>query len=73
MLENKLNGGLLIVPDKDTAYYLTDRIGNYEELEKYIQLWRTFPIKGYLAILCWKCDGLDSKVPSIGKGKDGNA
>ncbi len=67
-------GGTLIVPTKETAYYLTDRIGNYEELEPYFPLWRSFNCKdGFLGIIGIQHDETSAEVPRITKGTDGRS
>ncbi len=35
LLDGKLAGGVLILPSRDMYRYLTDRIGNYAEIEPY--------------------------------------
>ena len=41
MMEGRLSGGVLIVPSRPGLYdYLTDRVGNSQELEPYHPLWR---------------------------------
>ncbi|WP_353056258.1 hypothetical protein [Priestia koreensis] len=53
--------------------YLTDRIGNYEELVPYFNLWWNVNIeKGFLEIISIEHDGLGDDAPIIEKGKDGN-
>ena len=39
MLKGVLIGGVLVVPTRELYYYLTDRVGNYEELTPYFDLW----------------------------------
>jgi hypothetical protein len=54
--------------------YLTDRIGNYEELEPYFDVWRAVQIQeGFLAVFVVEHDAVDSSVPTIAKGTDGRA
>jgi len=55
--------------------YLTDRVGNFTELEPYFDLWRDAAgwKEGVLAILAVEHDGIDPKVPRISKGTDGRA
>lgn len=61
---------LLFVP---SFPYLTDRIGNYEELVPYFNLWWNVNIeKGFLEIISIEHDGLSDDAPIIEKGKDGN-
>ena len=35
-----LVGGVLIVPTRNLYRYLTDRVGNFAELESYFDLWK---------------------------------
>lgn len=67
-------GGILIVPTRTTAYYLTDRIGNYEELEPYFPLWRSIKCdEGFLGIISIQHHATDTQVPRIPKGTDGRS
>ncbi len=70
-----LTGGALIVPTRKLYRYLTDRIGNFAELEPYFELWReTVRWKeGVLVIIAVEHEGTDPKVPRISKGTDGRA
>ncbi len=67
--------GFLIVPCRNLARYLTDRIGNFEELEPYFQFWLnsiiTYP--GVLVILGIEQDEISFDVPRIPKGTDGRS
>jgi len=73
--DNLLIGGALIVPTRVLYHYLTDRVGNFAELEPYFKLWKaTITWKnGALAIIAVEHDGTDPKVPRISKGTDGRA
>lgn len=74
ILQNALIGGILVLPTRALAKYLTDRIGNYEEIEPYIQFYRAFNVDhAYLAIIAVEHDATSDTVPLIPKGKDGNA
>lgn len=67
-------GTALVLPGRKLYPYLTDRIGNYEELEPYFDVWRAVNIQeGFLAIFVIEHDALDSSVPTITKGTDGRA
>lgn len=69
-----LQGGILVLPMRETQRYLTDRVGNFEELAPYFELWRRYPIEeGALRLFGVAHDILDSTVPHIPKGKDGRA
>ena len=40
LIKKTLSGGILIVPSRELYYHLTDRIGNYSELEPYFPVWK---------------------------------
>jgi len=66
--------GVLIVPSRNLYVYLTDRIGNYRELEPYLNLWKSVPCKsGVLEIVVIEHDAESNDVPKIPKGTDGRA
>ena len=72
--EGSLIGGILILPSRAMYYYLTDRIGNFRELEPYFPLWRNLCVdKGVLAVIEIEHDGTSEDVPKIEKGTDGRA
>lgn len=72
MLTGVLAGGILILPSRDFYTFLTDRIGNYRELEPYFPVWRALNITdGFLAVVEIEHDSVDSDVPLIPKGTDG--
>jgi len=69
-----LKGGVLVVPTRRLYVYLTDRVGNFEEIEPYFDLWRSVSCKdGLLAVIAVEHDGTSDKVPRITKGTDGRA
>ena len=73
-LEGVLIGGALVLPTRDLYQYLTDRVGNYEELEPYFPVWRVYPWEeGVLGVFAVEHDAVDSSVPRIGKGTNGRA
>ncbi len=54
--------------------YLTDRIGNFAELEPYLDLWSAVPCEnGVLEIVVVEHDAESFDVPRIEKGTDGRA
>ncbi|MEH1916386.1 restriction endonuclease [Nostoc sp.] len=56
-------GAALVLPSRKLYPYLTDRIGNYEELEPYFDVWRAVQIQeGFLAIFVIEHDRLDSNL-----------
>jgi len=76
MLEGKVSGGVLIVPSRALYAYLTDRVGNPQELLPYHPLWQIWGQHReftYLAIVTVEHDAASPDVPHIGKGTDGRA
>ncbi|MFH1933721.1 MAG: hypothetical protein ABIN18_19360 [Pseudomonadota bacterium] len=74
LIQNILIGGVLIVPTRKMYKYLTDRVGNFRELEPYFPLWRIIPVKdGILAVIAIEHDAVSKTVPRIEKGTDGRA
>lgn len=69
-----LNGGILVLTMRATQRYLTDRVGNFEEIAPYFEFWSRYPVAdGVLRVYGVGHDALDSSVPHIPKGKDGRA
>ena len=67
-----LIGGVLILPSRNFYKFLTDRIGNYQELSPYFPVWRNINIEyGFLSIIEIEHDFEDSSSPLIPKGTDG--
>jgi len=74
LTEGKIAAGILIVPTRKMYKYLTDRIGNFQELEPYLNFWKTIPCKqGVLEIIVIEHDEESENVPRIEKGTDGRA
>lgn len=76
MIQEVLIGGILLVPTKKMAKYLTDRIGNFPELTAYFPFWRSQAqlIKdGVLEIIAIEHDAESFDVPRITKNTDGRA
>lgn len=72
MLERVLTGGILILPSREMYKYLTDRVGNFQELKPYFNVWKNFNIKdGFLAVIEIEHDSTNSSSPLIPKGTDG--
>jgi hypothetical protein len=66
--------GVLVVPSRNLYLYLTDRIGNYRELEPYLKLWKSVPCKtGVLEIVVIEQDAESNDVRLIPKGTDGRS
>ena len=74
LVEGVLSAGIWIVPTRQLARYLTDRIGNLEEVRRYFDLWRRIPIvDGLLLVIGVEQDAESLDVPRIRKGTDGRA
>ena len=74
ILKKILIGGFLIVPTREMYNYLTDRIGNFPELEPYFPLYRAIKIdEGFLGVIAIEHDAINKNVPRIKKGTDGRA
>jgi restriction endonuclease BamHI len=73
--KGKLAAGVLVVPSRKLCVYLTDRIGNFEELTPYLSLWRSvpYPDGAGLEIVVIEHDAESLKVPRIPKGTDGRS
>jgi len=66
--------GTLVVLSRNLYIYLTDRIGNYRELEPYLRLWKCVPCKkGVLEIVVIEHDATSHDVPRIPKTTGGRA
>lgn len=66
--------GVLVVPSRELYPYLTDRIGNFKELNPYLKLWKSVPCEsGIIEMVVIEHDATSIEVPKIPKGKDGNA
>lgn len=74
ILDQELVGGALVVPSDKLYPYLTDRVGNYRELQPYVSLWSRLPFEeGVLVIIVIEQDGFQPGAPRIRKGTDGRA
>lgn len=74
IIKGAIAGGVLIVPTRELARYLTDRIGNLRELEPYFDLWGSVETdRGFLAIFAVEHDATSMDVPRIRKGTDGRS
>jgi hypothetical protein len=74
ILKKVLIGGLLILPTRAMYNYLTDRVGNFPELEPYFPLWHALEVEeGFLALMAIEHDAVSNTVPRIPKGTDGRA
>lgn len=69
-----LIGGVLILPTRTMYRYLTDRVGNYEEIEPYFPLFRSYPVEeGLLVVVAIEQDAVSKSVPRLRKGTNGRA
>lgn len=74
IISDKLIGGVLILPTRNMYQYLTDRVGNFEELEPYFKFWKALKCdEGLLAIMAVEHDDVSRDVPRIPKGTNGRA
>ena len=62
-----LQMAFLIMPVKKLAYYLTDRVSNYEELAPYFDLLNDYPI----VVFGFDADIYSNTAPILPKGRDG--
>lgn len=69
---DRISGGVLVLPSERLYPYLTDRIGNYRELEPYLSLYTDLKLdSGYLGVIVVEQDATSADVPKIQKGTDG--
>jgi Restriction endonuclease BamHI. len=74
LLEGKIIGGVLILPSRAFYRFLTDRVGNFAEIEPYFPMWRSLPVEnGILAVIEIEHDRISKSVRRIKKGTDGRA
>lgn len=76
LLSKVIIGGILVLPSRNMYKYLTDRIGNFSELQPYFPLWQALNKtinEGILEIIVIEHDTTSLDVPRITKGTDGRA
>ena len=74
IIKGWLQAGVLIMPSRKLYKYLTDRIGNYDEISGYFDLWKALPCtSGVLEIIVVEHDAESVEVRTIPKGTDGRA
>ncbi len=74
LMKGLLVGAALVVPSRNLYKWLTDRIGNFSELEPYLDLWKAIPCgNGVLEIVVIEQDAESFDVPRIPKGTDGRS
>ena len=74
LLDGVLVGGVLVLPSRKMYQYLTDRVGNFQEIQPYFPVWRNLAITdGLLAVIEIEYDAVSLDAPQIKKGTDGRA
>jgi len=76
LIKGSLTCGILVLPSREMYNYLTDRVGNFRELEPYFPVWKyaNYQIdKGALIIYEIEHDEISSEIPPLKKGTDGRA
>jgi hypothetical protein len=74
IIQKQIIGGVLILPTRNFSQFLTDRIGNYQEIAPYFPMYNHLQIEeGVICVIGIEQDGIDLAAPAIPKGKDGNA
>ncbi|SDJ19920.1 hypothetical protein [Proteiniclasticum ruminis] len=76
LLTEKILCGVLILPSSEMYRYLTDRVGNFDELQPYFQVWSkaNYPVEeGCIVVIEVEHDLLSTDVPLLAKGTDGRA
>ncbi len=74
LMRGVLVGAILVVPSRNLYRFLTDRVGNFDELVPYLDLWKSIPCtNGVLEIVVIEQDAESTNVPRIPKGTDGRA
>ena len=74
LMKGVLAAGVLVVPSRNLYKFLTDRVGNFDELEPYLDLWKSIPCaQGVLEIVVIEQDGESTSVSRIPKGTEGRS
>jgi len=76
LIHRAVIGCFLVVPTRALYLYLTDRVGNMEELSPYLPLWSAAAERveeAALRIYTVEHDSVDETAPLIPKGTDGRA
>ncbi|KUZ99078.1 hypothetical protein WI40_11550 [Burkholderia ubonensis] len=72
MEQGQLAGGALVLPTRALYRFLTDRIGNFEEMSPYFRWFRSCAhVEGLLAVFAIQHDDEAEDVPLIAKRTDG--
>lgn len=67
IIKAELDLAVMLLPVSGLAYFLTDRVSNYEELEPYFVLFKDYPF----VILGFDADKYSASAPVLPKGRDG--
>ncbi len=74
LIKGILDAGVLVLPSRKLYKFLTDRIGNFDEIEPYTDLWKALTLEsGILLIIVIEHDEESTDVMKIPKGTDGRA
>lgn len=78
LLDGILAGGILVLPSRAMYRHLTDRVGNYNEIQPYFPVWECLEQStrihdGVLAVIEVEHDDVSDDAPPIPKGTDGRA
>jgi hypothetical protein len=75
ILKGQLVGGALILPSRKLYRFLTDRVGNFNEIEPYFRVWGKldYGCECVISVFEVEHDIEDGQMPFIPKGKDGMA
>jgi hypothetical protein len=74
LANGSLIGGIVVLPTRKLYNYITDRIGNLEELAKYFPIYATASLPNCVfVVIPVEQDAEDPNVPLIPKGTDGRA
>jgi Restriction endonuclease BamHI len=73
VIENEIDHGILALPSKQLYQYLTDRVGNIDELKPYFSIFSSIkcPAGKYVAIVALEYDEVNKSFPIVAKGLDG--
>jgi len=73
LLTGSIVGGILVLPSRALYNHLTDRIGNFQEIEPYFDyIWKRLPIEqGVLIVVEVEHDAISDDVERISQGTDG--
>jgi hypothetical protein len=72
LIHGTIVAGVLVLPSRALYRYLTDRIGNFQEVERFFELYSYLPLPNHLFhVIEVEHDSVDLSVPFIPKGTDG--